>query len=859
MGAGLVTAMHYTRLLMRKPVLPDSPARAIVDDELAMLRRVHALVVRDHGHAADGGERADFERDLLALRDQIADEKPEDLPSLVEQMTRVQALAAGRRGKAALPIDTASPYFAHMRLRAEGKPGEPPRVQDVLIGRRGLIDRAAGVQIVDWRDAPVSQVYYRYDEGDDYDEEVPGGQLRGVVEARRNVTIAAGKLRRIGCPQGMLVSSGDGEWFELEGGEVALLAGGQGTAARPPRPGPPERRGRRRMEPARGAHEANKTLPEIAALIDRAQFELITEPGTGLVVIQGGAGSGKTTVALHRIAWLVFHDPKHFKPSRCLFVVPSAALARYVAGVLPALGVHGVPVTTFRSWARNLRKRLVPTAPDRYAEDTPAAVARLKKHPALLGLVEQAVDVELGAARAELAARLGEAPGAGWVLEAWDKHADRPPLVRARAVRRLCERGGLDVPPATAHAAEQALRKIAARLGDVRRILFDLLTDRGRLEALRDPAILEPAGVRELEELVRRAAQQLEEAVPDEYEGVDAERLAPVDGLPLDDGADEAAARGRLDEEDDALLLRLYQLVHGELTRVDGEPLVYDHIALDEAQDLSAAEVKLLYQATGARRSFTIAGDVAQRVVFDNAFRGWEALLGDVGVSGEASGASRGASRAAVPSGAPGSVPVKVRPLRLAYRSTAPVMRFARRVLGPLAATEATDVEARPGAEVSLHPFDGMGEAVAFVADALRSLLGREPSASVALLTRHPGQADAWYAALARAEVPQLRRVRRQDFDFAPGVDVTDVGQVKGLEFDYVILLDVNETSYPETVEARHLLHIGATRATHQLWLVSTGPVSGLVRAAMEEERPEEATAGGGQATASDRWSSPAS
>src|SRR5439155_357557 len=84
-----------------------------------------------------------------------------------------------------------------------------------------------------------------------------------------------------------------------------------------------------------------------------------------------------------------------------------------------------------------------------------------------------------------------------------------------------------------------------------------------------------------------------------------------------------------------------------------------------------------------------------------------------------------------------------------------------------LAATEATDVEARPGAEVTLHPFDGMGEAVAFIADALRSLIGREPSASVALLTRHAGQADAWWGALARAEVPQLRRVRRQDFAFA--------------------------------------------------------------------------------------------
>ena len=117
---------------MRKAVPPDSPARQIVDDEVGILRRVHALLARD-GEPAQGGPTAsDFERDLIALRDQLADEKPEYLPSLVEQMTRVQALASGRRGgKATLPIDAASPYFAHMRLRAEGKTGEPPREQRV--------------------------------------------------------------------------------------------------------------------------------------------------------------------------------------------------------------------------------------------------------------------------------------------------------------------------------------------------------------------------------------------------------------------------------------------------------------------------------------------------------------------------------------------------------------------------------------------------------------------------------------------------------------------------------------------------------------------------------------------------------
>ena len=183
-----------------------------------------------------------------------------------------------------------------------------------MIGRRGLIDRAAGVQIVDWRDAPISRVYYRYEEGDDFEEELAGQTVEGVVTARRNLTIAAGHLRRIGCPQGTFVASADGDWYELDGQGVALLEGGQGTAARPPRSQPQPRKGAHKFQTARAAR-SDKQLPEIAALIDRAQFALISEPSSGLVVVQGGAGSGKTTVALHRIAYLVFNDPHHFRTS----------------------------------------------------------------------------------------------------------------------------------------------------------------------------------------------------------------------------------------------------------------------------------------------------------------------------------------------------------------------------------------------------------------------------------------------------------------------------------------------------------------------------------------------------------------
>jgi DNA helicase-2/ATP-dependent DNA helicase PcrA len=97
------------------------------------------------------------------------------------------------------------------------------------------------------------------------------------------------------------------------------------------------------------------------------------------------------------------------------------------------------------------------------------------------------------------------------------------------------------------------------------------------------------------------------------------------------------------------------------------------------------------------------------------------------------------------------------------------------------------------------------------------------------LLARHPEQARQAYEALVRAEVPSLRLVADQDFSFSAGIDVTDVRQSKGLEFDIVILLDVTDASYPQTDDARRLLHVGMTRAAHQLWVTYVGTPSPLL------------------------------
>src|SRR5690606_9664186 len=286
---------------------------------------------------------------------------------------------------------------------------------------------------------------------------------------------------------------------------------------------------------------------------------------------------------------------------------------------------------------------------------------------------------------------------------------------------------------------------------------------------------------------------------PDEQGPAEAAREG-VDGL----GIEEHVA---LDREDDTLLLKLHQRLLGPLMRGKGnnEALVYEHVLIDEAQDLSPVELSVVLDTVSRARSVTLAGDVAQRLHMDNGFTSWEDVLGELGLSH-----------------------VQVEPLTLSYRSTQQIVDFSREVLGPLAPKERAQA-VRHGAPVEMHTFSHTGDAVGLLAESLRDLMAREPRASVAVIARYPEQADLFYHGLFKGEVPYLRRIAEQDFPLRPGIDVTDVRQVKGLEFDYVVLVDVSESSYPVDDEARHLLHIGATRAAHQVWVLTSGKPSRLL------------------------------
>jgi len=682
----------------------STEARAIVREEEALLAAVRSALARRRAAAVDG----DLEARLRELRDEALESTAKDLPTVFQEMGLVRAVMERQRPDA-LP-DPAAPYFAHLRI-AEG--GE---IRDYCLGRHTFVDREAGVRVVDWRWAPVAALFYRYREGEEFEERFPGRVVTGRVVARRVVVVERGALAHVSA-SGLALARGAGGAWRSAAADAAALGGGAGSAARAGALGI-------------GAGERGRTAaPEVTALLDAEQYEAVSAPADRPLLVLGSAGSGKTTVALHRLARITFDDPRRFPPSRLQVVVPETGLARLAARLLEPLGLDKVTVRTLDAWARGAFQATFGAPPPRLFGETPALVARLKRHPALFAALRR-----------------------------------RPALAEARP----------------------ALLKLRRELGD-------LMLDRSFLAA-----VVGGAGgdlpTTAVDETLRHTRMQLADPPDDALTYVDADRREALDGRPLSEDTPEAVA-GTLDPEDLPLLLFLAALRGASA----GKRLA--HLVVDEAEDVTLFELFVLGRLL-AGHSVTLAGDEAQQTF--SSYAGWPEAL-----------AALGAEKAAT-----------VR-LETTYRCPGPIAELAHAILGPLAPAARPRAERR-GAPVSRFDFPTDAHALLFLAGAVRDLLDREPQASVGVVAHAPEVARSFHRLLE--DIPEVRLALDGRFTFRPGVDVTDVDSVKGLEFDYVIVPDASARAYPGSDEARRRLHVAVTRAAHQLWIAAPGTPSPLLR-----------------------------
>ena len=342
----------------------------------------------------------------------------------------------------------------------------------------------------------------------------------------------------------------------------------------------------------------------------------------------------------------------------------------------------------------------------------------------------------------------------------------------------------------------EAYAKRRAKGPTTRKDLLHLFGDTAWLEQVvaasaKSEAPLHPASVKELAEHTH--VQFLRTSEKEWAHVTDSSRLTAIDGSRLDEGTPDEDA-GSIDVEDYAVL---FALEAARARRAGHAPRAlarWDALVVDEGQEFAPLELELMSRALRPRGTLIVAGDAAQQVDETTTFGTWAQVMTSLGVSD-----------------------FDRTVLEVNYRCPADVTAYARQILSG-------DTAYLPGPHLEILERPSEPQVVADLIEVLRGFIGADSSASVAVICRSAEIARRLAATLAHGLTVQL--ALNGDFRFRPGLIVTSVLEVKGLEFDVVVVHDAQGQAWTSTPEARRALYVAVTRATNHLLLTSPSPAA---------------------------------
>ncbi|MEW1870696.1 ATP-binding domain-containing protein [Streptomyces caelestis] len=532
-------------------------------------------------------------------------------------------------------------------------------------------------------------------------------------------------------------------------------------------------------------------MRDIVETIRRDQMALVTGTPSEILVVQGGPGTGKSAVGLHRVTWLVNND--HFKARDILVIGPHQRFLDYVGQVLPTLGTRDVnAVQLSRLWDGDIRgtdsarTRLV-KSDERMAavlrrrvedEYRPAALDDLVTAPSYEG-DEPAFVVTVGSttlrvARSDILAALDAVqPGGGSYRERRDRFRG---LLVDLLLREL-------VAVAPRRSGDPTIRRDLERNRQVERLVERVWPSPGPAEALRtlydSPALLRACAEGILDEAEQEALHRPREARADE------------EPWTLDD-------RVCLEE--------LRHLITGET------PRHYGHVIIDEAQDLTPMQARSLRRRLAVNGSMTVLGDLAQ-ATGPHAYADWDrlgTLLSDHG-------------------------DCMLAELNTSYRVPAEIMDFAAplaRAIAPGLPYPRAVRDAGPDAVRVVEA--GADTLVAETLAHVRRLLGTTDGRSLRSVAVVVPDDSAWAAEIEHklAEADGIAAEERG------AVSVLPASQAKGMEFDHVLVVEPSAVAGRDPVGLR-LLYIALTRSTQSLTILHSAPLPPALTGA-DDHRPAE-------------------
>ncbi|MCQ6533893.1 HelD family protein [Bacillus mycoides] len=684
-----------------------------------------------------------FDEELQKMKDTLSTmddqlEQLEKIPVYYGEDFKEQILESMRESnRQSLRIGVHEPYFGRLDFQEDGKEDVMP----IYIGKVGVSDKDTMKPIViDWR-APVASMFYSFTGGEELAfYHSPDGLVEGDVYLKRNISIRKRELERV---VDTYVKGNE----DVSHADDFLLY---------------------RL----GENKDNK-LKDIVSTIQSEQNDIIRAERNLPLLIQGVAGSGKTTIALHRLAFLIYEYREQLEAERMIVFAPNSLFLDYISSVLPELGVGNISQTTFPDWALRTLDGSVKLKQTEEKLKEAFSINRNEKK-VMLGKLKGRLEFKSFIEERMIQFEKELVPTKDF--EAWDKA-----VIPVEDVKKWIQ----------VEYKHYPLKKRRERLvGRMKRWIEIELKKFGETN---EKKLLKKEATKRLNTYMNFWPKMSPLSLYNSM--IKSKEILEVLPEELVQETEKNCRKKEVYVEDLPALIYIHHRINGiEIGQK------FHHVVIDEAQDFSPFQVYVLKEIT-LGNSFTILGDLSQAIYDYQGIEDWGAFKEVFQETGYYE-------------------------LTRSYRSTKEIIEFANEIIknAEIPVGLATPVF-RSGEDVKVIPAEDQ------FTEVLKTLqhLQTEDVKTIAVIGRTDDECRDIYEKLTNAELT-VNVIEADQSKYEGGISVVPVYLAKGLEFDAVLLIDVDEEHYKNTKHDAKLLYVGCTRSLHDLWIFYSGEVSPLIK-----------------------------
>ncbi|MGO4107312.1 RNA polymerase recycling motor HelD [Paenibacillus sp. YAF4_2] len=665
-----------------------------------------------------------------------------------------------------------TPYFGRVDFIEESTAEN----EQIYLGIGSMLDESGSNYLIyDWR-APVSSLYYDYSPGP-AEYVTPTGNIKGDMTLKRQYVIRRGNIVSM-FDTGVTI--GDELLQEVLG------------------------------------KQSDAHMKSIVGTIQREQNQIIRNERARLLIVQGAAGSGKTSAALQRVAYLLYRYRGTLQPDQIVLFSPNSMFNSYVATVLPELGEQNMQQTTYQQYLEHrIGQSFALEDPFAQMEYTLGAMSDPSYETRISSIRHKS-----GAAFMKVIERYVESLGESGLLFKAIKFRGRK-LVSAEAIGQhfYSLNKSYTVPNRMKMVADWLLKELT-RLSKIERKKqwvedeMELLDKEAYIHVYNELRRKEGSSSESFDEFDREKDMLASIIVQERFKRLRSrvKKLRFVDTQTLYRRLYENEQAPWLEEDrfaewEDIRKLTVEKLYRGELTYEDATPYLYmkdliegfqmntsvRHLFIDEAQDYSPFQFHYLKRVFPMAK-MTALGDLNQSIFAHAALGNGFDPLGDLYNKEE----------------------TETIVLTRSYRSTKQIVEFTSRMIEGGSRIVPFN---RIGDEPTITAAASVGELQAMVAERIRALQG-EGAQSIAVICKTAAESLAAFEALAGV-CPGIRYIEKETVTFENGTVVIPSYLAKGVEFDAVILYNASKSVYGKDSE-RKLFYTACTRAMHELHLFYT-------------------------------------